>query len=61
MKTACVHQCMNKDVAYIHSGDDSQEKKNEIMPLAKSWTELASILLSEIRQKKTNTLRFHLL
>ena len=30
-------------------------KKNEIMPLAATWMHLEMIILSEIRQRRTNT------
>ena len=33
-------------------------KKNEIMPFAATWMEM--IILSEVSQTKTNTVRFHL-
>ena len=31
-------------------------KKNEILPLATTWLDLKDIMLSEISQRKTNTL-----
>ena len=31
-------------------------KKNEIMPLAATWMDLEIIILSEVSQKKTNTI-----
>ena len=33
--------------------------KNEILPFAMMWIELESVTLSEISQRKTNTVRFH--
>ena len=35
-------------------------KKNEIMPFAASWMELEIAILSEVIQKKTNTIWYHL-
>ena len=35
-------------------------KKNEIMPFAAMWMDLEIIILSEVNQIKTNTIRYHL-
>ena len=34
-------------------------KKNEILPFATTWMELEGIMLSEISQRKTNTIWLH--
>ena len=31
-------------------------KKNKIMPFAATWMDLETIILSEVRQRKTNTM-----
>ena len=35
-------------------------KKNEILPLAAMWMDLENIILSEIGQRKTNNIWYHL-
>ena len=35
-------------------------RKNDILPFATTWMDLESIMLSEISQRKTNTLCYHL-
>ena len=35
-------------------------KRNEILQFAAVWMDLEGIMLSEISQRKTNTVRFHL-
>ena len=35
-------------------------KKNEIMPLGATWTDLDMIILSEVSQRKTNITCYHL-
>ena len=37
----------------------SAMKKNEILPLAMMWMELEGIMLSEVSQRKANTILFH--
>ena len=35
-------------------------KKNEIMPFATTWKDLKIIILTEVSQRKTNTMWYHL-
>ena len=35
-------------------------KKNDIMPFAPTWMEVETLILSEISQRKTNTILYHL-
>ena len=35
-------------------------KKNEIMPFSATWMDLETIILNEIRQRKTSTICYHL-
>ena len=48
-------------VVYIHSGIVlSYKKKNQIMPFAATWMNLEIIIVSEVRQRKTNTIGYHM-
>ena len=48
-----------KRMWYIHTMEYySAIKRNEILPFM-TWLELENIMLSEISQKKTNTISFH--
>ena len=47
-----------EDVMYIYNGILSH-KKNKILPFA-TWMDLEGIMLSEISQRKTNTVWYHL-
>ena len=39
---------------YIYNGILLSHKKEEIMPFAATWMDLEIIILSEVRQRKTN-------
>ena len=43
-----------EDVVHIYNGILLSQKKNEIMPLVATWMDLDIILLTEVRQRKTN-------
>ena len=51
---------MDKEgVIHIHSGILLRHKKNEMLPFAATWIQLAIIVLSEVSQKKINTVLNH--
>ena len=48
-----------EDVVYIYTHTieyHSATKKNEILPFVTTWMDLEGITLSEINQRKTNTI-----
>ena len=52
-----------EDVLHTHTHTlkyYSAIKKNEILPFATMWMELEGIMLSEISQRKTKIILFHL-
>ena len=52
---------MDKDVVYIYTVEYySAVKKNENLPLAERGMDLEGIMLSEISQRKTNSVWYHL-
>ena len=45
---------------YIYTHYPAIKKKNEILPFAATWMNLEGIMLSEISQRKTNIVWYHL-
>ena len=57
MQPKCALTGMNKEgLIHIFNGILLSHKKDEILPFAATWMILEGIMLSEIRQRKTNTL-----
>ena len=52
-------QMDQEDVIYIHNGT-LLSHNNDIMPFAATWMELETLILSEVRKRKTNTIWYHL-
>ena len=44
----------------MYDGILLSHKKNEIMPFVATWMDLEIIMLSEVRQRKTNIISYHL-
>ena len=55
-----VHQQRNEDVVHIYNKILLSHKKNEIKPFSATWMELKSLILSEVKKRKTNTIQYHL-
>ena len=49
-----------EEVVHIYNGILLSHKKNKILPFAATWMDLEGIMLSEISQRKTNTVWYHL-
>ena len=52
IKKMCTHTRMH---THTHTGINSAIKKNEILPFVTTWMDLKGIMLSEISQRRTNT------
>ena len=50
---------VDKGVVPIYNGILLAIKKNKILPFVSAWMDLEGIMLSEISQRKTNTIWFH--
>ena len=46
-------------MVYIHNGILLSHKKNDIMPLAATWMELETLILSEVSQKEKD--KYHII
>ena len=56
-----INRGMDKeDVVHVYNGIFLAIKKNEILPPATTWRDLEGIMISEISQRKTNTVYYHL-
>ena len=49
-----------KNALYIYNGILFSHKKNKIFPFVITWLDLKGIMLSEINQRKINTIYYHL-
>ena len=46
-------------MVYIHNGILLSQKKNKIMPFAATWTELETLIISEVSQKEKD--KYHMI
>ena len=49
-----------EDVVHVHSEILLSHKENEMLALGATQMELEIIILNEVSQKNTNTIRYHL-
>ena len=49
-----------EDVLHGYNGILFSHKKNETMPFAATWMDIGVIVLSEVSQRKTNIIWYHL-
>ena len=60
VKKVSINRWMAKEyVVYIHNGILLSQKK-DILPFATTWMNLEGVMLSEISQRKTNPVCYHL-
>ena len=45
-----------EDVVHIYNGILLSHKKNKIMPIGARWIQIEIIIISEVSQRKTNTM-----
>ena len=56
-----IDRWMDKEVVvHIYNEYYSAIKKNEVMPFSETWTDLEILVLSEVSQRKTNIIWYHL-
>ena len=56
-----INRGMDKaDVLHTHSGILLSHRKNEIMPFAATWMDPETVILSEVSQRKTSIIWYHL-
>ena len=56
-----IDRWMDKEVmVHIYNEYYSAIKKNEVMPFSETWMDLEIIILSEVSQRKTNIIWYHL-
>ena len=58
-KCLSTNEWINK-MRYLYTRILFSHKKNEILPFATTWMDLEGIMVSEISQRMTNTLYYHL-
>ena len=49
-----------EDVVHVYSGILLSQEKNELMPSIVPWMDLEIIILSEVSQRKTSIIQYHL-
>ena len=56
-----INRGMDKeDLVHMYNGILLSHKNNEIMSFATTWMDIETIILSEVRQGKTNIIYYHL-
>ena len=55
-----IKRLIDKNVVPVYNEILLSCKRNKIMPFAATWVDLEIIILSEVSQKETNTVWYHL-